>query len=83
MLHVQGIPLGKRPLLPEPLQRLAEVTGLYKAVVEDRKEPLQIPELSGEEPTGKLLDLPLLDAVRRNGRGRRKYTRTIRERLHG
>jgi len=83
VFYVQGVPFGERPLLPEPLQRLAEVAGLYKAIVEDRKEPLQVPELPGEESAGELLDLPLLDAVRRNGRGRRKYTRTIKERLHG
>jgi hypothetical protein len=83
VFYVQSVPLGERPLPLEPLQRLAEVAGLYQAIVEDRKEPLQVPELPGEEPAGEFLDLPLLDAVRRNGRGRRKYTRTIKERLHG
>ena len=83
MFYVQGVPLGERPLPFEPLQRLAEVAGLYKAVVEVPKEPLQAPGLPGEESAGELLDLPLLDAVRRNGRGRRKYTRALKERLHG
>jgi hypothetical protein len=36
----------------------------------------------GEESAGELLDLSLLDAVRRNGHGHRKYTRTLKERLH-
>jgi hypothetical protein len=79
MLDVQRVPLGERPLPPVPPQRLAEVAGLYPAVIEDREEPLQVPELPREEIAGKPLDLLLPHPVGRDGRGRREDARIVRE----
>ncbi len=77
VLDVQGVLLGERVVVVEPLGRDAEVAGLYVYVVEDRQEPLDVPVDPGEHRPREVLGGLLGDSVARQGGRHREDPRVL------